>query len=127
MRAAAGGGGGTDKPALLLFTGGGLAAGGAWILAQVWDRAPLADLAGFAECEWFRRRVGVCAAITGPTGGAIGAPYSMTASAADLFSKVPELELETDTEYRTLVVRVGEAPRPAPPRPRRRRPSTCVR
>lgn len=121
MRAAAGGGrggggggGGADRSALLLFTGGRLAAGGAWILAQVWDRATLADLAGFVECEWFRRRVGVCAAITGPAGGATtGAPSDMTASVADLFANVPELELETNTEYRFLVTYVGEAPRPA--------------
>ena len=117
MHAAAGGGGGggggTDRSALLLFTGGRLAAGGAWILAQVWDRATLADLAGFVVCEWFRRRVGVCAAITGPAGGAGGAFFSMTASVADLFAKVPELELETDTEYIFLVTYVGDAPRPA--------------
>ena len=111
---AAPGGDSADRSALLLFTGGGPAAGGAWILAQVWDRATLADLAGFVECEWFRRRVDVCAAITGPTGGATtGAPSGMTASVADLFAKVPELELETDTEYRLLVECVGEAPRPA--------------
>ena len=109
-------GGGADRSALLLFTGGRLAAGGAWILAQVWDRATLADLAEFVEREWFRRRVGACAAITGPAGGAggaTGALYSMTTSVADLFAKVPWLELETDTEYRFLVTYVGEAPRPA--------------
>jgi len=114
--ASGGGGGGADRSALLLFTGGGLAAGGACVLAQVWDLATPADLAGFVEREWFRRRVGVCAAITGPAGGAggaTGAPYSMTASVADLFAKVPELELKTDTEYRFLVECVGEAPRPA--------------
>ena len=113
---AAPGGGGAHRSALLLFTGGGPAAGGAWILAQVWDRATLADLAGFVEREWFRRRVGACAAITGPAGGAGGATsalYSMTTSVADLFAKVPWLELETDTEYRFLVTYVGEAPRPA--------------
>ena len=111
MRAALGdGGGGAGRSALLLFTGWGPAAGCAWILAQVWDRCTLADLAGFIECEWFRRRVDVRAAIAKTAGGVL---LDMTASVAELFTEVADLELETDTEYRVLVQCVGEAPRPA--------------
>ena len=110
MRAAPSAGGGAGRSALLLLTGGGPAAGCAWILAQVWDRWTLADLAGFIECEWFRRRVDVRAAIARTGGGALP---DMTASVAEQFTKAAELELETDTEYMVLVVCVGEAPCPA--------------
>ena len=106
-----GGGGGAGRSYLLLLTGGGPAAGGAWVLAQVWDRCTLDDLAEFIECEWFGRRMGVRAAIAGTTGTAL---LDMTASVSELFTKAAELKLETDTEYRILVQRVGEAPcRPA--------------
>ena len=112
MRAALGdGGGGAGRSALLLFTGWGPAAGCAWILAQVWDRCTLDDLAGFIECEWFRCRVDVRAAIARTGGGALP---DTAASVAEQFTKAAELELETDTEYRILVQCVGEAPcRPA--------------
>ena len=110
MQGAGGGGGGAGRSALLLLTGGGPAAGCAWILAQVWDRCTLADLSRFIECEWFGRRLGVRAAIARTGGGALP---DTAASVADLFTRVPKVELETDTEYRILVVCVGEAPRPA--------------
>ena len=110
MRAVPGAGGGSGRFALLLVTGGRPAAGDAWVLAQVWDRCTLDDLAEFIECEWFGRRMGVRAAIAETAGTAL---LDMTASVAELFTKAAELELETDTEYRILVQCVGEAPRPA--------------
>lgn len=110
MHAAPGAGsGGAYRLALLLFTGGRLAAGGAWFLVQIWDRATLTDLAGFVVCEWFRRRVGVRAAIAGTATGSARALPDTTAHVADLFTKAAELELETDTEYKFLIECVGEA------------------
>ena len=109
MRAAPGAGK-AGRSALLLVTGGRPAAGDAWVLAQVWDRCTLDDLAEFIECEWFGRRMGVRAAIAKTAGTAL---LDMTASVAELFTKAAELELETDTEYSILVQCVGEAPRPA--------------
>ena len=109
MRAAPGAGK-AGRSALLLLTGGGPAAGAAWVLAQVWDRCTLADLSGFIECEWLGRRVDVRAAIARTAGTAL---LDMTASVAGMFTKVADLELDTDTEYSVLARCVGEAPRPA--------------
>ena len=105
---AAPGTGWMDKDALILFPKTREEASDAWLLAQVRGGATLSDLVGFLEDEWFGRRLDMQVSITGPVAGSARAPFDLTATVSDMFSRESILELETDTEYRVHVQHVGE-------------------